>query len=174
MQNLFTYPIHLDDLSATEKKYKINANKEQCKEVAEILQVEDVHSLKAEIRLQYNKKSGIADVSGHVEAEMAQMSVISLEKFDKSYQSDFSETYTTQENEKVSEGREVELDWREDAPEPVKGGVLDLADVVIEQLALVMDYNPRQEGEVFEFVSEFDEETTKAQNPFSVLQKIAK
>lgn len=47
-----------------------------------------------------------------------------------------------------------------------------MAQIAIEQVALVMEDYPRKEGEVFEFVSEFDEETTKAQNPFSVLAKL--
>jgi uncharacterized metal-binding protein YceD (DUF177 family) len=41
-------------------------------------------------------------------------------------------------------------------------------------LALVLDDFPRKEGEVFSFQSEFDEETTEANNPFAVLKKLKK
>ena len=44
----------------------------------------------------------------------------------------------------------------------------------MEQLALVLDDFPRKDGEVFEFKSEFDEETTQAANPFNILKKLKK
>lgn len=174
MQNLFTYPIQLNNISATQKFYKLNPTAEECKAIAKILQVESVSNLVAEIKLQYDKKTTFVHIEGFVSADMEQISVISLEKFSKHYETSFSEIYTTDTNYEKKRNREEELDWQEDIPEVVYNNCLDLADVVIEQLALIMDYNPRKDGEQFKFISEFDEETTNKQNPFAVLQKIAK
>ena len=68
----------------------------------------------------------------------------------------------------------LDEDMDAEVPDIVEDGKIDLAQIAIEQVALVMEDYPRKEGEVFEFVSEFDEETTKAQNPFSVLAKLKK
>ena len=51
---------------------------------------------------------------------------------------------------------------------------IDLADIAMEQLALVLEDFPRKDGEVFEFESEFDEETTQKANPFAALAKLKK
>ena len=59
-------------------------------------------------------------------------------------------------------------------PDIIIGGKLDLGQVAIEQVALVMEDNPRKEGEVFTFKSEFDEEDTEKLNPFNVLKKLKK
>lgn len=174
MQNLFTYPIQLDNISGTQKFYKLEPTVEQCKEIARVLQVEAVSNLNAEIKLQYNKKTMLARVEGEINADMEQISVVSLDKFTKNYKTEFSELYTTDTNYEKNRNKEVELNWQEEIPVVIYNNRLDLADVIIEQLALVMDYNPRKEGETFSFVSEFDEETTKKQNPFTILQKIAK
>ena len=56
----------------------------------------------------------------------------------------------------------------------VIGGKIDLAEIAMEQIALVLDDFPRKDGETFQFTSEFDEETTKTTNPFAVLQKLKK
>ena len=68
----------------------------------------------------------------------------------------------------------LDEDMDAEVPDIVEDGKIDLAQIAIEQVALVMEDYPRKEGEVFEFVSEFDEETTKTQNPFSVLAKLKK
>ncbi len=49
-----------------------------------------------------------------------------------------------------------------------------MAEIGLEQTALVLDDFPRQDGEVFEFKSEFDEETTQKTNPFAALAKLKK
>ena len=62
----------------------------------------------------------------------------------------------------------------EDVPDILDNGQIDLAAMAMEQLALVLDDFPRKEGEVFAFKSEFDEETTKKNNPFAVLENLKK
>ena len=70
--------------------------------------------------------------------------------------------------------REEAEDWTADLPDVVVGGKIDLADIVIEQIALRLDDYPRRPGEVFVFESEFDDGTEDKHNPFDVLAKLKK
>lgn len=172
MQNLFSYPVTIDDLSANEKKYHIKAADKDLEYLKDVLQVPDVKAFSADISLKLNKKEHRLDVCGKVCAELELQSVISLEYFTKKYETEFSSVYDTKATYK--EIKELELDFNDEAPEIIVNGKLDLVDVAIEQLALVMEDNPRQEGEVFSYKSEFDDADTQALNPFSVLSKLKK
>ena len=110
---------------------------------------------------------------GGVRAELELQSVVSLENFFRVYEPEFAlvfDTLMTYREQKAL----LDEDMDAEVPDIVEDGKIDLAQIAIEQVALVMEDYPRKEGEVFEFVSEFDEETTKAQNPFSVLAKLKK
>lgn len=172
MQNLFSYPIIIDELTPSEKKYSLKANNQDLAYLKEILKVEDVKSFSAEIRVKYNKKEHLLNVWGKVDADLVLQSVISLENFAKTYSPEFSVVYDTKAS--LKEIKELDIDIYDDEPDIIIGGKLDLGQVAIEQLALVMEDNPRQEGEVFVFESEFDEEDTEALNPFNVLKKLKK
>lgn len=172
MQKNFSYPLIVDDIAAAEKKYHLTATPSELTELAEILKVPDVKSFSAEIYTKMNKKAHLLNVWGSVSAEMELQSVISLENFLKTYQSDFELVYDTKATLKSQ--REEETELGEDLPDIVINGQIDLGQIAIEQLALVMEDYPRKEGEVFRWESEFDEEDDKAQNPFKILEKLKK
>ena len=172
MQKLFSYPIVVDDLSAAKREYKLEASPKDLVYIAEVLKVPAVKSCKSKIELRFDHKNHRLDVSGKVEAVLVQESVISLELFDKKYEGEFSLFFDTKATYK--DIRELDEELGDEIPDLVVDGKIDLGDITIEQVALLIDDYPRQEGEVFEFISEFDEETTKAQNPFSVLAKLKK
>ncbi|MBS4773357.1 MAG: DUF177 domain-containing protein [Proteobacteria bacterium] len=172
MQNLFSYPLVVDELTPSAKKYHLAARKEELPYITEILKVPAVKSLAADINVKYNKKEHLIKVWGKAEASIEQTSVISLENFIKDYSAEFQILYDTELTPKDLQEMEVEID--DDLPDPVIGGQINLADIAMEQIALVLDDFPRQEGETFEFQAEFDEETTQAQNPFAVLAKLKK
>ncbi len=173
MQKNFSYPIVVDELTRTEKKYHLKATNKDLAYLTEVLQVPAVKDFEAEILLKNNPKEHILNVSGKVKAELELESVISLELFTKIYEPEFSLVYDTQMTYKEQRAL-LEDDNAADVPDIVENGKIDLGQIAIEQVALVMEDYPRQDGEVFEFISEFDEETTKAQNPFSVLAKLKK
>ena len=172
MQKIFSYPIQIDKLTPAEKKFSLVADAAQKAWIAEIFQVEGVKSFHAEISVKPEKKSSIIKVLGRVEAELEQISVISLDSFIKKYETDFEVLFDSKAT--YAQIREEFEDINEEAPEPVVNGEIDLAAVAMEQIAILIDDYPRQEGEIFEFESEFDEETTAANNPFAVLEKIKK
>lgn len=172
MQNLFSYPLVVDELTAAAKKYHIAAKKDELPYVTEVLKVNGVKSLNADINVKLNKKEHQIKVWGSARAEIEQTSVISLENFVKPYQTDFEMTYDTELTPK--ELHNMEFEFEDEVPDLVIDGKINLADIAMEQIALVLDDFPRMEGETFEFQSEFDEETTSAQNPFAVLAKLKK
>ena len=74
----------------------------------------------------------------------------------------------------VNKFQDFHMPRYDEIPDIVTNGEINLADIVMEQIALVLDDFPRKEGEIFKFQTEFDEETTQAQNPSAVLAKLKK
>lgn len=172
MQNLFSYPLTLEDLGSGTKSYQLKATPIQLKFIAEVLKVEKVESFEARIELKFNHKAHRIDVRGIVNADVEQTSVISLEKFVKHYTPEFEIFFDTELT--AAQLREMDFEFEDDVPDVLENGQLDLAAIAMEQLALVLDDFPRKDGEVFSFVSEFDEDDAPKENPFAVLAKLKK
>lgn len=172
MQNLFSYPLVVDELSAAQRRYKFKAEEKELKFIADVLKVVDAKSFEADLNVKLSKKEHQLKVWGKVKAELELMSVISLENFTKTYEPEFEINYDTQLSPK--DLREMTFEFDDEVPDVIIDGKIDLAEIAMEQIALVIDDFPRQDGEVFEFESEFDEETTEKMNPFAVLAKLKK
>ncbi|MBR6327864.1 MAG: hypothetical protein IKR60_03200 [Alphaproteobacteria bacterium] len=172
MQKDFSYPLKIDELSQKEQRYALKADKAQLAVIKDILKVEDVKSFEADIILKLSRKAHRLDIEGEVKALIELKSVISLENFERLYCVPFAYYYDTQMT--YQDWQEMDFGLSDDAPEIIENGRIDLGAVALEQLALVLEDYPRQEGENFEFVSEFDDETTKRANPFTVLEKLKK
>lgn len=171
MQNFFSYPIIVDTLPAAEQRYKLRTDKEDCAKIRDILQIPDVKSFSADINLKYDKKERLLKLWGHAEAELELESVVSLNLFLKKYATDFNLLYDTKATLKSQHEEEEEINIDDNLPEIVINGKIDLADIAIEQIALVMEDHPRQEGEVFEFKASFNPEDDR-KNPFEILKKL--
>ena len=171
MQNVFSYPLKLEDMSAAVKKYNLKADTDDLTYIKELMNVPGVKSFEADISVKLRKKDHEADVWGNLKAVVTQTSVVSLEDFDQTYQTDFKLKFDTKMT--LSEQLELERET-DDVPDIFENGKIDLAAIAMEQLALILDDFPRKKGEVFEFVSEFDEETTHKNNPFAALEKLKK
>lgn len=172
MQKDFSYLRQIDDISTSQNLYKVDATPEQCLIIAEILQVPAVKSFTASIYTRRQNKSPLIDVWGNVAALITRQSVISLENFDKLYQTDFALQFDVTLTE--SRVREMEEEGVENIPDVVMNSRIDLYQLALEQIALILEDYPRQEGENFAFTSEFDAETTAQANPFKILEKLKK
>lgn len=168
MQKDFSYPLQIDELNQGEQSYMLRADKAQLETLKEILQVPAVNYFEADIKLKFQKKRGILDVSGQVRAGLGLISVISLEPFDRAYKTDFALTFDT--NATYEQIRELDEDIEADIPDIVIGGRIDLGDIAIEQLALVMEDHPRQDGE--EFSPLIEDDAPLRENPFAILSKL--
>ena len=152
MQKDFSYPLQIDELNQGEQSYMLRADKAQLETLKEILQVPAVNYFEADIKLKF------------------QISVISLEPFDRAYKTDFALTFDT--NATYEQIRELDEDIEADIPDIVIGGRIDLGDIAIEQLALVMEDHPRQDGE--EFSPLIEDDAPLRENPFAILSKLKK
>ncbi|MBE6445197.1 MAG: DUF177 domain-containing protein [Alphaproteobacteria bacterium] len=172
MQKLFSHPLQIDDMGNGTKTYYLKANKEQLKYIAEVLKLDDVLRFEARVDVLFKYKTHKIDVTGNVVADVEHTSVVSLDKFIKNYSTDFAMQFDTEIT--YDQIKDLDLEFDDDVPDPVENGQIDLADIAMEQLALILEDFPRKEGEVFKFESEFDEETTKKTNPFAALAKLKK
>jgi len=172
MQKDFSYTLKIDDLTQNEQHYFLEANSDDLVVLKKILQVEKVRSFAADIFLKLNRKMHRLDIKGEVRATLLLKSVISLETFERTYTAPFSYWFDTSLT--YRDIKEMDAGIDDDIPDIIENGQIDLAQISIEQLALILDDYPRQDGEIFEFQSEFDEETTKASHPFSALKKLKK
>ena len=172
MQKDFSYPLYIDDLNRREHHYHLKADAAQLKTLTAILQVENVKYFVADIYLKLDAPSHRLDIWGKVEAELELKSVITLENFIKKYEAPFAYYFDTEATYK--DIKEMDYGINDDIPDIIENGQIDLGNIAIEQLALVMEDYPRRDGEEFHFASEFDEETTRLANPFTVLQKLKK
>lgn len=83
MQNLFSYPLVVDELSAAQRRYKFKADEKELKFIADVLKVVDAKSFEADLNVKLSKKEHQLKVWGKVRAELELMSVISLETLPK-------------------------------------------------------------------------------------------
>ena len=172
MQKHFSYPLIVEDISSGEQHYHLTATLDNLQEIGEILQVPAVESFEADVYTKLNKKEHLLRVWGNLKATLRLQSVISLEYFLKTYTPEFAVLFDTKATYNTQ--KEEEVDFEEDLPDIVIDGKIDLAEIALEQLALVLEDYPRQEGEVFEWKSEFSPDDTERENPFKILASLKK
>lgn len=170
MQKDFSYPLKIEELNQNEQTYKLKANKDELEFLSEVLQVPSVNSFEATIKLKFYKKKSLLEVWGTVCADIGLISVISLEPFNKMHKTDFKLTYDTTAT--YDEIKEQDVDIMVDIPDIIENGEINLADIAIEQIALILDDYPRKDGEVFE---EVIEDVSPIKNtPFAILEQLKK
>lgn len=172
MQKEFSYPLKIETLNRQEQHYLLKANKEQCMFLKDVLQVEDVLEFNSDIYLKLDPKQHRLDIKGIVSAKLVLKSVISLENFEKSYEAPFAYFFDTQAT--YQDIKDMEPSINDEVPDIIENGEIDLGNISIEQLALVIEDYPRQQGEEFSFKPDFDPQTLHAENPFSALKKLKK
>lgn len=170
MQKYFSYEVIVSTLTTKENDYEVRADKENLKYLKDLLDVEEVVSFDSKMSLKSDKNKNILTVSGIVNCEVILKSVVSLENFSQKYNLAFEVKYDLSANPNDFDG--VEFDGSDEILDVVVDGKIDLADIAIEQVVLSIDENPRIEGEVFEFLPEF--EVDEKPNPFKVLEKLKK
>ena len=136
MQKNFSYPLKLEDMSAATQKYVLEADSDTLKIIAEILKLPSVKSFKAELNVKLNKKSHLINVFGFVDAEVEEISVISLEHFFHPYHAEFDLQYDTKLTEQ--DINEIDFEFDDEVPDILTNGQIDLAGIAMEQLELIL------------------------------------
>ena len=159
MQKDFSYPLKIEDIGQGEQNYKLKADKEQLEFIKDILQVPSVNSFEAKIKLRFRKKQGELKVLGEVEAEIGQISVISLEPFNKDYKTSFEITYDT--NATYEQIKEQDVDIMADIPDIVINGEINLNNLELEKEEEIEEETNSNVGVLAGFVSSLSDALAK-------------
>jgi uncharacterized metal-binding protein YceD (DUF177 family) len=159
----FSRPLLVDRVPRKGSHEVFAAEPKECEALAKRFNLPALHSLKAHL-IAMPWRGGGLKVTGTIDAELDQVSVISLETF----------TSTTKcEVERYFLPPKILVDAVEDDADPIENGEIDLGELVAETLGLELDPYPRKSGEAYE-KSEIDSdaEVEKPLSPFAKMLKI--
>jgi uncharacterized metal-binding protein YceD (DUF177 family) len=122
------------------QSYMLAAPEGALAEIAARLDVPAVEALTGTLRVTPTAEG--AAVDGSVEARLARQCVVTLEPMEERIAEKFAIRFA-RESDAASE---VELDLDDEWTEPLSGDTLDLADILVQQVALAMDPYPRKPG----------------------------
>jgi uncharacterized metal-binding protein YceD (DUF177 family) len=122
--------------------------------------------LQARMALLTTATKGLYRLDGHLEADVVQSCVVTLDPLPSRISDDFSRLYGLAEAALESLDLDPEA---EDPPDPIDHGAIDIGEAAAEQLALCLDPFPRKAGVEFAD-SAFAPKPDKADNPFRVLE----
>ncbi len=171
----FSYPVKVGNISANPVTVKVSADDRERQELAEMWQVLEVKSLKAEVYLSRWKKDGVR-VKGQVQAEIVQACVVTLEpvvsKIDEEFEQIFVPEGSKLARVVAKDAAEMVLDPDgPDLPEEFAGDSIDIGEAITEFAAMAIDPYPRKPGVEF---SDHIESTADAKsdrpNPFAALK----
>jgi hypothetical protein len=163
----FTRPLAISDVSSGGRTIRITTDERERSEVARILSVRAVSSLEAELDVLPFGKEGLS-VAGEIHAHLTQVCVVTSEDFDSDVVASVAIRFSPDGRNPNAAFDPAELadPEAEDPPDLLVGGRIDLADVVVEFLALALDPYPRKPGAVFSKVP-----GEKPESPFAALKR---
>lgn len=158
----FSRPLEVARVANSGSHEKIKADASECESLAARLMLPAVHGVSAHLVAKPWRGGGLK-VTGELQADIEQQSVVSLENFRSVIKCSVERYFLN-----AHAGADLESDGDID---PIIGGIVDLGEIVVETLALELDPYPRMEGEVFQSAVESQaEEELKKPNPFNVLK----
>ena len=174
----FSYPVEVSTLPSGGRWYKFAASADECADVATRLELKEVSNLKVAVLLT-RTSGGFVNVTGHVEADVVQICVVTLAPIPVHVHEAISMVFmeeTSAAASKKSGGAEelISVD-DDDPPELVKDGRIDLGELAVEQLVLALDPYPRAPGVNFgaqTWGSEGGDEGPSEGKPFAALEKL--
>ena len=170
----FSFPVDITQLSSSGRVYDLSADAEERGLVAERLNLSELIQLDAKVTIA-SAAGGLITVNGALRAEIVQACVVSLEPVKATIAEDFELTFArAAKGKKVDkDDDELEVLPDENTPDELMGDEIDLGEVVVEQLALLIDPYPRAPGAVFKNLAPDTVEVEKpAISPFAVLAKL--
>ena len=141
--NEFCRPISVEELGDDVVDQQIEADADERAALASRLGLSAIGSLTAALELRRPKSGSLVHVHGAFEAQVVQACVVSLEPVDAHIREAFEAVYTLAPADAMAVEQEFSL-ADDDPPEPVEGGVIDLGEAVVQQLAVALDPYPRR------------------------------
>jgi uncharacterized metal-binding protein YceD (DUF177 family) len=173
----FFRPVSVEGLEEEGRTFRIEAESDERKALAERFGLVSVEHLAAEGRIYPETNRDLLRLEARLIADVVQSCVVTLVPVASRIDVTFEQVYGTGvENERSGrehQSREVNLTLEDDfAPEPLFGDSVDVGEVVAEHLALELNPFPRAAGAVFEGLADVSEEASEAathQSPFAAL-----
>lgn len=170
----FSRIVRVDRIPASGMHLDIEAKPAERAALADRFAIQSIGVLRAELTLRVLAGGAVVRVSGHVEAEVVQTCVVTLEPVAQTVSEDFVLSFgTEQSDEQPMTEIELSLD-EEDPPDPILDGTIDVGEAVAEHVALALDPFPRKPGITFESGDDREVEEEKRPNPFAVLAQLHK
>jgi uncharacterized metal-binding protein YceD (DUF177 family) len=169
----FPYPLAVDKIPARGLRLRIEAGPEECRAVAEWLDVLQVFEMAAEFQVNPMGKTGMVRVNGRLTARVTQACAVTLAAVEATVDEEISLTFRPAAEDEEEGGDEIEIDFHAaDPPDPIIDGAIDLGAVMVEHLALGIDPFPRAEGAHFDPPEDMPEAPEPKANPFAVLASL--
>ncbi len=164
--------LRIDTMPAEGRALTLSVTAEERGGLAEHLGITSIEKL--EVRLNALRFQGGVRVTGRVEAEIVQPSVVSLEPVSQSISEPVDRIFLPGGEKEYAgpAGAEIFIDLEgEELPDHFEGTEADLSDLIVETLALAIDPYPRAPGET---VEDLGVETIEdaPESPFAPLEKL--
>lgn len=175
-----SYPVSVAHVPTKGIPLKIEANEKERALLAQNHELQSVHSFSADILITQWKKDGIK-VRGHIEAQITQTCIATLEPINAMVSEDLDTIFVPEHSRlariRLDESGEMLIDAEgPDIPETFTGDVIDIWAVIEEFFELAIDPYPRKSDvdyiEIIADEDEEDEEIIKPDSPFAGLSKL--
>ena len=167
----FSFAVLVRDIPAEGRRFSLQADEEQRRELALLLAIPAVNSLGAELEVR-PALGGAFRVRGTLTASVVQTDVVTLDPIDQDVVEDIDVTLMRAEDIAPSrKGSKQLVDTVEvDGPDLFHNGRIDLGIIVREHLALALDPYPRAPG--VDFPGHVEDDPAADPSPFAVLEAL--
>ena len=155
----FSRPLQVDRVPKLGSHERLTADSKECAALAARVGVPKIHSCGGFLKVSPWRGGGLK-ITGNLEAEVDQISVVSLETFTEKVNFEVERFFLPQRESQSTSEEDVDV---------IENGSVDLGEVLAETLALELDPYPRKPGEVFHDVLESVE--PEKVSPFSKLKR---
>jgi hypothetical protein len=163
----FSHIVAFAEIPAGGRHFDLAATSEECRAIARLFSLPAIESLRASLDVERWNANGLS-VTGMVEARLTQRCVVTADAFESDVTAPISVRFSPDAAAlKDEEGLQRDIDpTREDPPDPMVDGRIDLGAVATEFLALALDPYPRKPG------ATFDEPAPEKASPFAALDRL--
>jgi uncharacterized metal-binding protein YceD (DUF177 family) len=174
----FSRSVEAETLKHGKSQKTLKATKNECKTLKQRFDLLDLRHLSATLNIQRRGTGSHTNViiKGHLDAEITQICVITLEPFNSVIKSKFASTFDARNFEELGD---INLYLKiEDTPELIVDGIIDLGELISQNLALEINLHPRKPGATIDLSTTMMLSSSEIKNelsikhPFAALQKL--
>lgn len=156
----FSRPLIVDRVPRKGSHEIFAADPKECAALAKRLDLSAIHQLKAHLVATPWRGGGLR-VTGGFEADLEQISIVSLEAFRMNHKFEVERFFLPPK---------ITIDGIEEDADPIENGEVDLGELVAETLALEIDPYPRKPGENFASDPDLTSPLPEQPSPFANLK----